>query len=64
MNFYSDIDLTLTGDIAPTLLCEIFRQIDDLLLPYELDLSAFSSLSYQPFIDEINHTGKVIYRRK
>ena len=55
---FSDIDLTLKGkgltrkDLFPML-----DRIDDLYLPYEIDLSIYSELDYQPLIDEIDMYG-------
>ncbi|MDE7441734.1 MAG: nucleotidyltransferase domain-containing protein [Muribaculaceae bacterium] len=55
---FSDIDLTLKGkgltrkDLFPML-----EWIDDLYLPYEIDLSIYSELDYQPLIDEIDMYG-------
>lgn len=37
--------------------------IDELLLPYNIDLSLFASLRNQELIDHINRCGIVIYSR-
>lgn len=55
---FSDIDLTLKGtglkreDLFP-----ILDEIDDLYLPYEIDLSIYSELDYPPLIEEIDRYG-------
>lgn len=59
---FSDIDITLIGDrITRPLLCDLAACIDNLLLPYEVELSVKSWLTYQPLIDEIDQTGVIIY---
>jgi predicted nucleotidyltransferase len=54
----SDIDLTL---IAPKLtLTDLFKletEIDDLLLPYKVDLSLFHKIENQDLIDHIRRVG-------
>ena len=61
---YSDIDLTLTGEsLERRTLYRILERIDDLLLPYEIDLSIKAELDYQPLLDEINTEGITIYKR-
>jgi predicted nucleotidyltransferase len=55
----SDIDLTL---IAPTLtlseLLKIETEIDDLLLPYKVDLSLFHKIENNDLLDHIQRVGK------
>jgi predicted nucleotidyltransferase len=60
----SDIDLTLYGD-ALTLaqLVAIETAIDELLLPYQVDLSLQSQLSNADLISHIHRVGKIIYAR-
>lgn len=61
---FSDIDLTLKGECLTQLdLFEIAERIDDLYLPYEIDLSLYSQLDHQPLLDEIARYGKTLYRR-
>ena len=54
----SDIDLTL---VAPALsltdLLRIENELDDLLLPYKIDLSLQHQLDNQELIDHINRVG-------
>ncbi len=62
---FSDIDMTLFGDeLTQQDLCRIAIQIDDLLLPYEFDLSLYSKLTNEALIDHINRVGKTIYTKK
>lgn len=61
----SDIDLTLYGD-ALTLqnLAVVSSVLDDLLLPYTIDLSLFSMLNNADLREHIGRVGKVFYERK
>jgi hypothetical protein len=43
------------------LLFEIETELDDLLLPYKIDLSAFKTISNPDLIDHINRVGIVFY---
>lgn len=55
---FSDIDMTLKGEgLKRDDLYPILERIDDLYLPYEIDLSIYSDLDYQPLIDEIDRYG-------
>lgn len=59
----SDIDLTLIGnEINLDILNSISLEIDDLLLPYMIDLSIFTHIKNQDLIDHINRVGKVFYQ--
>lgn len=54
----SDIDLTLFGnelDLATKF--KIETDLDDLLLPYKIDLSVFHSIENLDLIDHINRRG-------
>ena len=60
----SDIDLCLVGkDIDQVLIYRIEQSLDDLLLPYQFDLSAYSSLSNKDLIDHIDRIGVIFYQR-
>jgi len=55
----SDIDLTLVAPLLNlTAFLKIENEIDDLLLPYKVDLSLFHKLEDQELIDHINRVGK------
>ncbi|MGZ3770437.1 MAG: nucleotidyltransferase domain-containing protein [Bdellovibrio sp.] len=58
----SDIDLTL---VAPQMslseLFEIENELDDLLLPYKIDLSLFHQIENIDLVDHINRRGKVFF---
>ena len=55
---FSDIDMTLKGEgLKREDLYPMLERIDDLYLPYEIDLSIYSDLDYQPLIEEIDRYG-------
>lgn len=61
----SDIDLTMWGDdISLEFIWKIENEIDDLLLPYMMDLSAFESVQNLELKDHIQRVGKVFYKKK
>jgi len=60
----SDIDLTLCGaELSLSLLARIDTAMDDLLLPYEMDLSLMSSLTHPALLDHIRRVGVVLYEK-
>jgi len=60
----SDIDLTIKGDVLEFAeLMQIEDQIDDLLLPYTVDLSQYAQLGNVDLIEHIDRVGVVIYDR-
>ncbi|MDR3297581.1 MAG: nucleotidyltransferase domain-containing protein [Prevotellaceae bacterium] len=63
---YSDIDLTLKGSptLDSSLRCRIDFELDDLLLPYFMDLSVFSMLRNPELIEHINRAGKILYAKQ
>jgi hypothetical protein len=59
---YSDIDLTMIGtNLDLTIQQKIETQLDDLLLPYKIDLSIFQQIKNQDLIDHITRVGKKFY---
>ena len=61
----SDIDLTLHGDETLTLsvLYRIMNDLDDLLLPYTIDLSIFHQINDPDVVDHIQRVGVTFYQR-
>ena len=60
----SDIDLTLYGvplsrDLRSTVACAL----DDLMLPYTIDLSVFDTLNHAELKEHIERVGVVFYER-
>lgn len=61
----SDIDLTLFGDALTSSQCAaIAEALDDLLLPYCIDLSLFAELRHPELEAHIQRVGVVFYVRK
>lgn len=59
-NFHhgSDIDLTIMGEgVSPSQLLQIENELDDLLIPYKIDISLFRQITNQDLIDHIKRVG-------
>ena len=62
---FSDVDITLEGDeLTHTDLSRLSLAIDDLLLPYQFDISIFHTLKNEALIDHIRRMGITIYERE
>ena len=60
----SDIDLTLMGTaLSQRLLGSISEALDDLLLPYSIDLSIFADLNHPDLEAHIARVGVIFYER-
>jgi len=60
----SDIDLVLLGDgLGFDDLLEIGDELDDLLLPYTIDLSLFSMITHANLRGHIRRVGREFYHR-
>jgi uncharacterized protein len=60
----SDIDLTLLGALVTQRKCdEIADSIDELLLPYTVDLSVFATLNHPELEARIERVGLELYRK-
>lgn len=60
----SDIDLTLLGDkLNSIVLGRIDEELDDLLLPYEFDLSIFNRITHADLLDHIRRVGVPFYEK-
>lgn len=60
----SDIDLTLKG--KPPLadkLNAIIQELDELMLPYQIDLSVFDEIENPDLVDHITRVGRTLYAR-
>ena len=61
----SDIDLTLIGPaISATSLARIDADLDDLLLPWMIDLSCLASIDHPALLARIERAGFELYRRR
>ena len=62
--FGSDIDLSLQGaTLTLKELGDIASELDDLLLPYTVDLLIFDTLDHINLRDHIERVGKIFYER-
>jgi len=60
----SDIDLTLFGeDLNFITLLKVENALDDLLLPYNIDLSIFHKIENKELIEHINRIGIIFYKK-
>ena len=59
----SDIDLTLRGgaDLSLNVIYKILDALDDLLLPYTIDLSIFNNIGDPDVIEHIQRVGVTFY---
>jgi uncharacterized protein len=57
----SDIDLTLIGDLSYQQLLHLETAIDDLLLPYKVDLSLYTQIDNPDLLAHIQRVGVVFY---
>jgi len=61
----SDIDLTLLGNnINIDILNSIYTAVDDILLPYTVDLSIYQHIDNMALIQHIENLGKLFYLKK
>jgi uncharacterized protein len=60
----SDIDLTLYGNgLSLTILHKIENELDDVLLPYKIDLSIFEQIADPDVVGHIRRVGVVFYEK-
>ncbi|MDO8692628.1 MAG: nucleotidyltransferase domain-containing protein [Sheuella sp.] len=61
----SDIDLTLYGSgLSLEKLMDISIALDDLLLPYKIDLSIYTTLDNNELRDHIDRVGIIFFQRE
>jgi len=61
----SDIDLTIMGDaLSSAKLPRIENELDELLLPYKIDLSLFREIENEDIIKHVQRVGVEFYRGK
>lgn len=59
----SDIDLTLYGEMDWVAFNRLSVELDDLLLPYQIDLSLYGQLDSNEMKEHIRRAGKDFYIR-
>lgn len=57
----SDIDLTIVGDLTYSEILKLENELDDLLLPYKIDLSLKRQIANPDLIAHIDRVGKIFY---
>lgn len=62
----SDIDLTLQGanDLTMDVLYQVMGELDELSLPYTIDLSLYHSVTNPDLIAHVKRVGVEFYRKK
>jgi len=61
----SDIDLTLKGEsLTESILSMVRSDLDDLLLPYMIDISLLGNISNPDLIDHISRIGREFYKKQ
>jgi len=61
----SDIDLTIKGALLSfSELMQVEDEIDNLYLPYQVDLSQYETLENTDLLDHINQLGVIIYSKE
>ncbi len=60
----SDIDLTLIGPSLDALeLSQLENELDDLLLPYTVDLSLYHQITTLELLQHIKRVGQIFYQK-
>lgn len=60
----SDLDLTICStEVNQRLLLQIMTELDDLLLPYSIDLSIYRQIDNPNLIEHIQRVGIIFYQR-
>jgi type I restriction enzyme S subunit len=61
---FSDVDISLIGNtFTPSQLYKLSLDVDDLLLPYQFDISIFHTLNNSDLTDHIKRVGITIYQK-
>ncbi len=59
----SDIDIAISGDIDAKILGDIAEDLDELLLPYTIDLLVCETLKNDKLRKHIDRVGKLLYEK-
>lgn len=59
----SDIDLTIKGNVNLTILNTLENELDDLLLPYKIDISIYNQISNIDLVNHIDRVGQLFYSK-
>ena len=59
----SDIDMTIEGTIDFPDFLKLAGQLDDLMLPWKIDLSILEQIDNPALVEDIARTGKILFQR-
>lgn len=59
----SDIDMTIEGTIDFTDFLKLAGQLDELMLPWKIDLSILEQIDNPALVEDITRTGKILFQR-
>ena len=57
----SDVDLAVTGNVAPLAVEAIAAELEELPLPYRFDVHSLQHIQHRPLLEHIRRVGIVIY---
>jgi len=57
----SDVDLAVSGNIAPLAAEAIAAELEELPLPYRFEVHSFAHIRHTPLLEHIRRVGIVIY---
>jgi predicted nucleotidyltransferase len=57
----SDVDLVVTGDVAPLRAEAIAAELDELPLPYRFEVQPLEHIHFRPLLEHIKRVGILIY---
>lgn len=57
----SDVDLVVTGDVAPLRAERIAAELDELPLPYRFEVQPLEHIHYPPLLEHIKRVGILVY---
>jgi predicted nucleotidyltransferase len=57
----SEVDLVVTGDVAPLRAESIAAELDELPLPYRFEVQSLGHIHHRPLIEHIKRVGIRIY---
>lgn len=57
----SDVDLAVTGDVAPLRAEAIAAELEELPLPYRFEVQSMDHIHHRPLLDHIKRMGIRIY---
>ncbi|MCC6356742.1 MAG: nucleotidyltransferase domain-containing protein [Verrucomicrobiae bacterium] len=60
-NDRSDVDLVVTGDVAPLRAEAIAAELEELPMPCRFDVQSLEHISYRPLLEHIERVGIRIY---